>query len=290
MNRKAFLARTRIGLILRVFATKEDQVENQVRQIMEMVCKAMQLVEISLIDIFVWEDKRYPDADCGKTYDALTKEVGTKQIMVRTHRFEHGDIFCGILNYAVAMQLRNRVDYSIIASKEALSYLNQETLDDMIDAACNNAKAVGVAINELTESVMAGRLANTLAMWDNVALMSVGGFDLRAAKPMNDKSAHYLKGWNKDKGDVFYHLAGVEEVIPLARLVETWGPCLAPIMPQGEGIKGYVVPDPVKEPELFLRHISKMGTKTERQAALLAAIGADLSYLKGGVMPIYRNQ
>jgi len=77
-----------------------------------------------------------------------------------------------------------------------------------------NVRASGVAINELTPSVLEGRLANTFCLWDNLALLSVGGFDLRAAKPQRIERAHYMRGWSKDKGEVFYHLAGVEEVIP----------------------------------------------------------------------------
>jgi hypothetical protein len=97
-----------------------------------------------------------------------------------------------------------------------------------------------------------------------------------------------MKGWHQRQGEVNYHLAGVEEVIPLARLVDTFGPCLAPIRPRGKGVQQYRVPDPKIEPDLWLRHVSKMGTKLERQTALLAMVGYDPTFLAGGLMPGYR--
>jgi len=287
------LNRKRVGLLLRTFATKAEDVPKRVAAIEKMVDKATKLqiegrAVFSRIDVLVWADARYKDADCGDTAEAMKLALaGVKGVHVT--EFKTGDLFCGILNFGVAHQLRDRIDYTLIASTEAESYFNPETVGDMLVAMESGAKAAGVAINELTQSVCEGRLANTMAMWDNLSLMSVGGFDLRAAKPVNDQVAHYLRGWSEDAGQVFYQLAGVEEIIPLARLVEIYGPCLAPIMPRGEGVQTYQTPDPVTQLELWVRHVSKMGTKLERQAALAAAIGYVLAFLKGGVMPAYRR-
>lgn len=290
---QSFLTEKRIGLVLRVFAQKEEQIPDRVAMVKEAIGRARSIVvqgqlAIRYINVIVWADPRYRDSDCGKTTGALRAELGgTPDLFV--NEFRDGDLFCGLLNYAVCHQLRHRVDYSLIASSEAFSYLNAETLEVMIEAACQGALAIGVAINELSQSILEGRLANTFAMWHNESLGEVGLFDLRAEKPIDDRLAHYMRGWSSEKGDVFYHLAGVEEVIPLARLAIKKGPCIAPILPRGEGVKQYQAPDPVKEPELWLRHVSKMGTKIERQSALLAQIDCDLTILKGGVMPAYRT-
>lgn len=283
---------------MRMFASKEADVPKRIEQISDAVTRAASVrVDwhplFSRIDILVWEDQRYKDADCGSTVKAAKDMpdvffIEDSGVKVAVHRFERGDLFCGILNYGVALQLRNKITFSCIMSAEAAAYLTDETAEAMIQAFEDGAKATGVAINELTESVCEGRVANTLAIWDNLALMSVGGFDLRAAKPKDDRTAHYMRGWNQEKGDVYYHLAGCEEVIPLARLVDTYGECIAPILPADESTR-YKVPDPATEPELWLRHIAKMGTKTERQSALLASAGYDLSFLKGGVMKKYRK-
>ena len=277
----------RFGLLLRTFATKQEDVMNRVDAIEEMALRADLLTLFSRIDVLVWADKRYPDSDCGGTVSALNENTMFRACR-RVHNFESGDLFCGILNYGIAKQMRDRIDYTMIASTEAIDYLNDVNVDSMLVALEHGARATGVAINELTESVMAGRLANTMCMWDTVALMSVGGFDFRAAKPMNDKNAHYLRGMSPEGKEVYYPLAGVEEVIPLARLVDTYGPCLAPILPWG--VARYQLPDPALQSELYARHMKKFGTKLERQTALLSSVGYDLSYLAGGVMPEYRNQ
>ncbi|PIY95922.1 MAG: hypothetical protein COY66_05695 [Candidatus Kerfeldbacteria bacterium CG_4_10_14_0_8_um_filter_42_10] len=293
---EAFLSRTSFGLILRVFAQKEADISNRIEMVRELVERAAGVSVfghrfLKAIDVLVWADNRY-ESDCGKTTSALRKAVPKKVngVLVPISEVRHGDLFCGILNHGIGLQSRRGIDYSMIVSPEAFSYLNTETTDQMVFAATKGALAVGVAINELTQSILEGRIANTFAMWHNLSLLTVGGFDLRAAKPIaDDRIAEYVRGWHPDKGEVFYQIAGVEEVIPLARLAETYGPCIAPIMPQGEGVQRYVVPDPIKSPELYLRHVSKMGTKLERQSHHLAQIGFDLTYLKGGVMPDYRT-
>lgn len=292
-SRNAFLAEKVIGLILRVYATKESDITNRI----EMIRKAIQasrnmtangLQVIRRIDVLVWHNKKYTDSDCGLTAPAMRNEF-QKEKDVHISEVQDGDIFCGILNRGVVRQIRKGVDYSIIVSADAFSYMTPKTMSDMIDAACAGAKAIPVAITELTQSILEGRGANTFMMWDNVALMEHGGFDLKAAKPKDDRTAHYMRGWNEEKGDVYYHLAGVEEVIPLARMIETYGQCIAPIMPSCEGVQGYIVPNPATQLELWERHIAKKGTKFERQFALLSSIGVDMSVLKGGVMEQYRR-
>ena len=294
MTRIDFLSRKKVGLILRVYATKAADVPNRVTMIEKAVAAARGAIVdgkplIQRIDVLVWSDQNYKDSDYGQTVEALRQKFGSEKNLF-VSEVKHGDLFCGILNYGIVHQLRHGVDYSLIVSAEAFSYMTPETMEKMVDAACKGALAIGVAINELTQSILEGRVANTFAMWHSESLMTVGGFDLRAAKPANEFSAHYMKGWSSEKGEnVFYHLAGVEEVIPLSRLVETFGPCIAPILPQGEGAQQYQAPDPVRNSDLWLRHVSKMGTKLERQSALLASINIDINYLKGGVMPEYRR-
>jgi len=295
MERKEFLSRKKVGMILRVYATKAEDVPNRAAMIEKAVVAARKATVddkslVSRIDVLVWIDQNYKDADCGQTAEALRQKFsGEKNLFVS--EVAHGDVFCGILNYGVVHQLRHGCDYSLIVSAEAFSYMTPETMEVMVDAACSGARAIGVAINELTQSILEGRIANTFAMWHNESLMTIGGFDLRAAKPISEFTTHYMRGWSEEKGDnVYYHLAGVEEVIPLARLAETFGPCIAPILPSGEGVQRYQAPDPAKQPDLWFRHISKMGTKLERQSAHLAAIGCDVSYIRGGVMSEYRHQ
>jgi hypothetical protein len=244
---------------------------------------------IKQVDIMVWEDENnFPgQVDCGQLAPALRTHF-SDQKHIRVRSVTHGDIFCCVLNRAVAIQAQSGCRYSIIASPEANSYWNKHIVGNMVQAAKDGALAIGVAINELQESILQGRIANTFAMWHNLSLLTVGGFDLRAAKPPNVQEAHFMQGWHKDDGTVYYHLAGVEEMIPLARLVRYHGACTASIMPtdsNGEP-QWYELP---QDTELLRRHHQKMGTKFERQCAFLATENVDPSFLMGGVMPQYRK-
>lgn len=294
MNRKSFLEQKRIGVLMRVFAQKEDDIPNRIELVRNLLSRLDIAgvidgkMRIDSVDVLVWADQRFLNSktkpDCGKTAQAL-REAFPSQIKVREVR--NGDLFCGVLNYGVAFQTRNRVDYSLILSPEAFPYINRETFTTVIDAAANGALAIGVAIDELRESILEGRIANTFALWHNISLMTVGGFDCRAELPEDDRFAYYFRGWEGEPTNTV--LSGVEEVRPLARMVQTFGSCIAPIVPQGEINGGYQIPDPQKQPELFERHVRKMRSKTERQSALLADIGFNLSYLKGGVTSEYQH-
>src|SRR3989338_7533926 len=295
MNRISFLSQNKIGLVLRAFATKREQIPDRAAIVGEMLTRALGTVVnekflIGRVDVMVWADnKNYPGkVDCGGLAEEL-QQLRPKDCEYFVHEVHHGDLFCALSNYAVAIQSAAGCSYSLMISSEAAAYWTPSTMEAIVDAACAGAKAVGVAINELTQSVLEGRLANTFCLWRNRDLLTVGGFDLRAANPIDDRRALYLHGWSQEKGEVFYPLQGVEEVIPLARLTELFGHCIAPILPSGSGVQQYRVPDPHAEPELWSRHVSKMGTKLERQTALLASIGKDISFLRGGVMPQYRN-
>lgn len=295
-----------MGLLMRVFSAKKELVLEQVKRAIEAVRYASYIHSygrnvFSRVDILIPSDERFHDSDCGATASALRDFV--KQTFIRLsfdiqiHEVRRGDIFCSVLNYGVAHHLRCGIEYSVVLSPQVADYLNYETMDAMLRAIEEGAKVVGVALDELSEGILKGRIANTFAVWNNLALMTVGGFDLRARKPRKDeKLVPYLRGWSKEKeekdgnGEVYYHQAGVEEIPPLIRLVELFGPCIAPILSQGANAKRWVAPDPVKDPEGYARHLKKMGTKTERQAAHAAALGADLSYLEGGVMPKYRQK
>ncbi len=55
----------RFGLLLRTFATKAEDVPKRVQAIEQMVARAMDLKIFARIDVLVWADTRYSDADCG---------------------------------------------------------------------------------------------------------------------------------------------------------------------------------------------------------------------------------
>ncbi|MDZ4225969.1 MAG: hypothetical protein U1C66_00575 [Patescibacteria group bacterium] len=285
------LDRKRFGLILRVFSKTPEQVEKNANQTAKAARAAAALMVggkfvFSEIQVLVAADKSRIDYDCGET-SPLLREMLKDVPSAEVHEMQNGDLFCGVLNYGVASLVRKRCDFVGVLSHGALEYLTAENMAKVFEAFEAGARAVGLALDELQPSILEGRLANTAAFWDAVALMAVGGFDLRAAQPKRDEPSPYMRGWSEEKGEVFYPLAGVEEILALLRLAQTYGPCIAPIMPVGA--PEWKVPDPATDPEGHSRHIKKMGTKWERQASFATSIGAELSCLKGGVMERYRT-
>jgi hypothetical protein len=291
----------KVGALLRVFAKEPKLVAGAVEQTLDLA-KKLATVEVvgkkmvSHVQILIPRDERYADVDCGETADALRKALRFDDWAhgrVFVAEVQKGDIFCGVLNLGMSLLAEQKCAYGIVASKEAGSYFNGDTAATMVKAAEDGALAIGIAISELTESVMQGRIANTLGMWEIRSLQQVGGFDLKSAKPKKDAViSHKVRAWN-DSREVpswSYDLAGVEEIIPLCRLVDTFGECIAPILPQGEGVQQYIVPDLATDPAGYMRHLNKMGTKRERQTYFANSEDADLSFIAGGVLPAYRTQ
>ena len=278
------------GAILRVYTKDPELVSARAEQAVEA---AINLAKIAVdgkkffkrIDILVAADPDFIDCDCGKTAKVVRARLHGRDDdeIIFTTEVKHGDLFCGLLNYGVAHQVRTaKIDYSCVVSPEAVSYATARVMKDILKAALDHAKVIDVAFGELSPSIHEGRLANTFCFWHNESLQTVGGFDLQAsALEKDDRQAVYLRGWKKDEGDVFYARSGVEEIIPLVKLIKEYGKCLAVVeADQGE----WKIPDPKVDPVAYDRHCKKMGTKLERQSAFAFAVGADLSYLKGGLM------
>ncbi len=287
-----------VGALVRCFARESDLVDNAVRLALVSVERMLSVtVEgrafVSRVEILVPMDTDYAEKDCGETAPKLREAIkakGWKNVFVSEVR--HGDIFVGILNYGNARLLRAGCDYSIILSKEAEAYFTAEAASDLVAAAEAGALAMGLALTELTESIMQGRIANTFAMWNLMSLIQVGGFDLRSAKPKKDAPIKpRAEAWDSAKNFYTYDNAGVEEIVPLVRLIRTFGPCVAPILPRGEGVRVWQAPDPKQDPEGYIRHVNKLGTKFVRQSYFAQAEGTDpeLSFMKGGVMAAYRH-
>ncbi|MBX4195807.1 hypothetical protein KW796_02545 [Candidatus Parcubacteria bacterium] len=305
----SLLDRKRVGLVLRVFSLKPELVEKNVQQVLETLAIANNLrvkgkLVFSRIDVLVSADDRYGDTDCGLTREAIEKALAEDRQEAIDYAIQrdqphpggldtihvaevgNGDIFCGMLNYGIAKQVRDRIDYTMILSFQVMKYLTVENVEPMLTALEAGARVAGLALTELAPSILDGRIANTFAIWDNISLLTVGGFDLRAAKPLkDDRLADYVRGWSAEKGEVFYNSAGVEEMFPLIRMIKLFGPCTAPIHPVTGGRW-----EVSNDPDVQKREQSKLGTKFERQMRWAVAEDVDFSFLRGGVMPEYRQQ
>ena len=273
------------GLLLRVFSPKPELVAANVSKVMATIDLAAKLKEnkqqvFSRVDVLVPMDTRYKDSDLGETAPVLRERLNTPEsdasddpshpFPIQVHSVREGDIFCGLLNFGVEYQMEKGVSHSMILSVDAREYLTKDNMDLMITALSYDARVTGLAIAELKESILLGRIANTCAIWDNVALKEVGGFDLMARQAL--------------VGEIRPN-AGVEEIPPLLRIVDKCGECLAPVSP----VAGAVWHAPT-DPDVLARHTAKMMSKYERQLAHAQALGhPDLELLGEGVMENYRT-
>ncbi len=290
----------KVGALLRCFALESRLVDNAVAlalaSIERMLSVSVQGRQfVSRVLILVPMDEAYTQKDCGETAGKLREAIKARgwNKSVLVHEVRHGgDMFVGILNYGMVKLLRSGCDYGIVLSKEAEAYFTSEAAEDLVSAVEAGAKVAGLAITELTESVMQGRITNTFAMWDLEALGQAGNFDFRNAAPRKEAQIKSVaEAWDSGKNFYTYNNAGVEEIIPLIQLVRMFGSCIAPILPRGGGVRIWKVPDRNVDPDGHLRHVNKLGTKFVRQSyfAVLLGIDPEMSFLKGGIIPAYRH-
>lgn len=294
MNRKSFINRSGgIGALLRVYESKPEGISRR----LEMAEKTLNTLRSVIVDgvpiikeivFLVWADPRYRGSDCGETDRALeNKFLGRSSVKVL--KVTHGGVYCDTLNEGIYYLNNCGKKYALILSTEAESYVNSETLTEMVDAICAGALVTGAAINEIYQSVLEGRVANTFAIWEVKALTLGGGFDAAGCeKPLDELHADWRCGFDITTNQfVYYPRAGVEEIVPLIKIFRKYGrPMIAPIVPFGAGGERYNLPT---DPEELDRNRRKFATKETRQFAHAASLGCDLSYLKGAVMPAYRN-
>lgn len=294
--------RKNLAVLLRVFAAKPDQVQKYAEQV---IAAAITSLDIKLMGQYFYKkalivvpaDQAYVDSDCGGTPEAVEKLIPDEyRSRISLHVEPHGDAFCALLNRGAAMLNGDGAEYVTILSSGAKSYMTEDVAGQTSTALLRGAKIIPVAIDELQKSILMGRPANTFATWNVRDLLAVGGFNPLAAGVRKDKklSTRFMWGWSAQQasespdgdGDVYYPLAGVEEIIP-SLLMAVHGPCIAPLVPQNAAI--WVEPDPRTDPEGYKRSVKKMGTKLSRQSALAAMVGCELSVLEGAVMPEYRR-
>ena len=292
------LERNRVGAILRVFANTPDAVWSQVGSAMEAVRRLLakkvgDRAVFSRIDLLVSSDPDFEDTDCGLTAARLREMVKAEfaNAPVFVSEIKKGDLFCMLLNYGIANQLEDRIAYSLILSHLASSYATQENIEGLLSAMHHKARVAGVAINELAPLVQKGRIVNTFAMWHNKSLATVGGFDLRAAKPalLHAHDREKVSAWSETKasrhgdGAVEYHVAGCEEIIPLVRFVRYFGKSIRVVEPRGEGMEWKEM-DKTIDSKGYHRHLAKVATKDQRQAKMAATEGVDFEFIERGLM------
>lgn len=291
------LERNRVGALLRVFANTPEAVSLQVASAMGALRRLLALKTgnrptFNRIDFLVSSDPDFEDTDCGLTAARLRELVHVEFPDAPVHVLEikRGDIYCMLLNYGIANHLEDRISYSMILSHLASSYTTEATVNGLLAAMYRRARVAGVAMDELAPLIERGLIMNTFAMWHNKSLMTVGGFDLRAAKPalVHVHTKEKVKGWSETKaarhgdGAVEYHAAGCEEIIPLIRLVRFFGPCIRSVLPKEKGT--WREHDAAIDPRAYHRHLAKLATKSERQNLMAATLGVHAEFIQTGLM------
>lgn len=252
------MGKKKIGLLLRSYAKKEEDVPSVVERALKSIEHASKLRDRGYRTLFSSILVLVPrDYDCGLTADLIREQIARRDFSTRVMVAKtDGHHSCGTLNSGINfLESRENLDYAVIISNKAIEALTVETMESMLEAFDRDAKVVGVAVDELQDVVLEGRIQNTFSGWDIQALRDVGGFD-------SEK--------------------GVEEISPTVRLIRQYGPCVA-------------VLDSKEKPALDIRqsadgkarHEEVMTTKLARQQKEADRMGVDFSFIKSGIMPGY---
>lgn len=296
------LARNRVGALMRVFAQSRETMEYQIDSALKAAERLLAVrvdgkVVFSRIDFLVSDDNRFPDTDFGETATYLRQHIRERfpgsPLSVLDVR--NGDIYCMLLDYGIVNQMEDRVSYSLIVSHGVSDYITQENIEALLAAMYCKARVAGLAIREVKELVTQGRIQNTCALWHNKSLMTIGGFDLRAAKPdrAHLDSHESVTAQSEEHGelygssDVAYVRAGCEEIIPLLRFTKFFGPSIAVILPVSES--AWRAGENGNDSVQHKRHLAKLATKEIRQAHMAALEGMTLSVLNRGIVDLHAS-
>ncbi|MFT5832219.1 MAG: hypothetical protein ACI9SY_000602 [Candidatus Paceibacteria bacterium] len=279
------LERNRVGVLLRVFAKTEADVEPQIESALTALRKLQALQTgarktFARIDFLVSSDPNFDDTDCGLTAEKLRESVRSEfsDIDISVYEIKKGDIYAMLLNFGVANHLEDRIPYSLIVSHWAHEHITEANVHALFAAVQNKARVAGLVIPEAADTIRKGRIANTFAIWHNKSLVTVGGFDLRAGKPMQSEVTddHIVT-----VGEATYNAAGVEEIIPLLRFTKYFGPSIKVVeaseSTHTEQIEKF-------EAGWHTRHHAKFATKDVRQNYMAKVAGFDLDQISEGLL------
>lgn len=288
-NLETLLQRKTFGAVLRVFANKPEQVVPQCDRNLRLARNMLELQTderriFSKVIIVVAADQRRVDHDCGKSYTYLRSQLERGE-RIEIINATDDDLFCGVLNRGLK---RLNTDYGLVISGAAEEFLDKDFMEQAAVGFNAGAKVVGMAIKELQQLVHAGAVANTCAIWDIEELFAAGGFDHFAEQPFgpnkhgnlhtDERLVMYAQASDGETVRT-YPIAGVEEIIPLVRLVRKFGRCILAITPKGDAQW-----EEPTDPDELKRHLSKMMNKEVRMEWMARQANADLSFLRIGVM------
>ncbi len=265
----------KIGIIARTFAMNKKDVQTRIKYVLKLLEKIAKIKGVDFITkIYVWADENYK-SDCGETFNALQKVFKEKNLenVAELINFTDGELFVDLPNKAIKDLDKENIDWVFLISPDAHEYLTQNNVDAMLKAIEDGALVTGPAMRE-RKDILEGCIVNTIGIWNIKSLLEVGGFNKNAALAKNSEKPNPN--------------AGVEEVITLAKLVEKFGQCIAPILPKDK-LQHYEEPDKDKQPEVWKRNKDKFDTIISRQKAHLKSADYSFDDIKKGVMTNYRH-
>jgi hypothetical protein len=236
------------SILLRVYTPKveevEDRVERAVASIRQIIATKDKFPALRQVIVLIPDDY-----DCGETYQALFNRVAIEGLLGLVEVYAPaGHHSCEVLNQGV---FESKTSHVLIVSGKAMSYLTPSSMVAIDQVFANGAKVAGLAVDELTDMILAGLIQNTFGAWDIDALIDIGGFDSKN---------------------------GVEEMSPLIRLAHRYGKCIAPIRIDG-GTLDVLMSETAKK-----RHQEVMVTKTERQLFECRRLDSNFEFIQSAVM------
>ena len=275
----------KLGVILRCFARSDDQITKQVEEVSQaigMIGSLFPSAYFSLLrmDVVIPTDPRFIDVDCGQTHAAFesqSRSMRWQTVCVSTRKL---DLFSGLVNEAAARQLSFGCTHSLVFSSTCVDLISNANVEAMTRPFSDGARATGLILPDPTlgEFIRRGCITNTFAIWDLVAFFAVGGLDLALRnRYKDDRFNTYVRG-AKDEA---IPITGLE-IPTVARLIDSYGPCVAPVVPVTAG--EWKKPN---DEEGRRREDAKMRSKATRHLAIAALYGFDLSFIEAGILPGY---
>ncbi len=281
----------RVGVLMRSFARTSDKVEATVERVMNALKGVAWYSDagawfVGNVLVLVPTDKRYKDCDCGElaakirlAWKLHKEEIDggghapLPRAEVTVIELALGDVFVDTQNFAINFFSSKGCGAMITMAPSAARYFDEGTAKAAMNSIiADGAKVFGIKVPEdgIDDFVQRGTLGGPIAGWDLDALVEAGGFD---------ESARQAKvGEEKLNG-------GAEEIHPLVRIIEKYGPCMAPINPIGEPVEKRNL-----EGEELVRHLKQIASKTDRQLAHASSFGRGygLEFFARGVLKKYR--
>ena len=268
---QALLPGKSIGVITRIFARAEEDVEHRVSMTMNLLTKIFTLDIAHRAQVLVPMNPAFADCDCGSTRGALIKALlgkpWAKKVAVTTSKRD--DPQGTLLNYGTA---RLSTDWIWVVAPETIGILeNRDTLAEVSAAAKADAVAIGFKFPDLAEATEAGIISNRCAFWQRIPLMEAGGFLsmsdftlIRRAKELFD---------DRD-------ISGAEEGLTVLRMHHTNPGIRTAILGQGGESRSPT------EQSARDRLAKLAASKVRRCSTMVDALGGNMSWLRSSLIGV----